>query len=149
MVNFTWSCLFLNCHFKWFECLWQWMTTDMICQLHLNLPCLMHFNLTLVEIIQADSETYSSWLTVISIIVIDKRYSRKATGTRWSPKWRLEGLKHVLKYIETEAPTTFVLENVPGLRSRKHRLPDLPYVSDGLLIIDWLEIPDLTWTPWI
>ena len=33
-------------------------------------------------------------------------------------------LQHILKYIETKVPTTFVLENVGGLRGRKHRYPD-------------------------
>lgn len=37
-------------------------------------------------------------------------------------------LQHILKYIETKVPTTFVLENVGGLRSRKHRHPDSTYV---------------------
>ena len=33
-------------------------------------------------------------------------------------------LQHILKYIETKVPTTFILENVGGLRGRKHRHPD-------------------------
>ena len=112
----------------------------------------MHFfeYVTLGEIIQADSQSYQS-----------SSLTRGTAGKqRGQDDHRSGVLKHVLKYIETKAPTTFVLENVPGLRGRKHRLPDLPFISFTLVIwsFHWLidlkywiycglNSLDLTWTP--
>ena len=144
---------FLTCHFinlNVCDNVIEWRLTWSVSITWTCLEECIFLNLTLGEIIQADSQSYQS-----------SSLTRGTAGKqRGQDDHRSGVLKHVLKYIETKAPTTFVLENVPGLRGRKHRLPDLPFISFTLVIwsFHWLidlkywiycglNSLDLTWTP--